>query len=199
MNSIPHYWACILQTISYLEDSRERVQALLSLKRPPVHDARNLQLVYSVERNAGHSGVVLARRAVKLLQLRDRSRFGDALMLLIDPSKMNAKENPKFDYSQALDGCKIIKDPDILAENLLVRGCWNVGIFADAVLRASGGNSLAARYLRAAGVHHGFLQELSSSAGVSISPTIASSPSSSEKVIIFKPKKRKVSSISEAN
>ena len=73
MNSIPHYWASMLRTIYYLEDPRERAQALLNLKRPPVHDARYLQLVYSVERNAGHSGAVLARRAVKNLQLRDRS------------------------------------------------------------------------------------------------------------------------------
>src|ERR1700754_411340 len=68
MNSIPHYWASMLRTIYYLEDPRERAQALLNLKRPPVHDARYLQLVYSVERNAGHSGAVLARRAVKHLQ-----------------------------------------------------------------------------------------------------------------------------------
>jgi hypothetical protein len=119
--------------------------------------------------------------------------------LLIDPCKMKAKENPSFNYSQAFDDGEIIGDSDILAEYLLVCGCWNVGLFADLVLRASGGNSLTCRYLRAACVLHGFLQELSGSTLVSAFPTVTGCSSSSENVITFRPRTPKVSTTSEAN
>ena len=184
-------WPSVLEGISRIRDPRERAKALLALKRPPVTDVHYLQLVYSVELCGDRLGVSVALRALKLLQKRDRSEFGDALVLVVDPSKMGDTANLLFDQSEGLRCCKKIKDPEMLADYLLSNVFWTEESFAEALLYASGGNGIAARLLRAKAIQFGFMQELSSSVISSVCPTLTSGrgPAGPAKKVSFEPKK----------
>jgi hypothetical protein len=208
MNASKSNWPSVLEGIARIRDPRERAKALLGLKRPPVTDVHCLQLVYSVELCGDRLGVSVALRTLKLLQKRDRSEFGDALVLLVDPSKMGDTANLLFDWPEVLRCCKEIKDPEMLADYLLSRVFWTEEPFAEALLYASGGNGIAARLLRAKAVQFGFMHELSSSVISSVCPTLTSGrcPASPAKKVSFEPKeanvkpvKLRLATTSEAN
>jgi hypothetical protein len=194
MNSSKSNWPSFLEGIARIRDPRERAKALLALKRPPVTDVHYLQLVYSVELCGDRLGVSVALRALKLLQKRDRSQFGDALVLLVDPSKMGDTANLLFDGAEVLRGCEKIKDPEMLADYLLSHVFWTEEPFAEALLYASGGNGIAARLLRARAIQFGFMQELSSSVISSVCPTITSgrSPAGPAKKASCEPKEANI-------
>lgn len=190
MNASKSNWPSVLEEIARIRDPRERAKALLSLKRPPVTDVHYLQLVYSVELCGDPVGVSVALRSLKLLQKRDRSEFGDALLLLVDPSKMGGTANLLFDRSEVLRCCEQIKDPEMLADYLLSQAFWTEEPFAEALLYASGGNGIAARLLRAKAIQFGFMQELNGSVISSVCSTLTSgrSPAGPAKKVSFEPK-----------
>jgi hypothetical protein len=190
MNASKSNWPSVLEEIARIRDPRERAKALLRLKRPPVTDVHYLQLVYSVELCGDPVGVSVALRSLKLLQKRDRSEFGDALLLLVDPSKMGGTANLLFDRSEVVRCCEQIKDPEMLADYLLSQAFWTEEPFAEALLYASGGNGIAARLLRAKAIQFGFMQELNGSVISSVCPTLTSgrSPAGPAKKVSFEPK-----------
>jgi hypothetical protein len=191
MNASKPNWPSVLEGIARIRDPRERAKALLALKRPPVTNVHYLQLVYLVALRGDRWGASVARRALKLLQKRDRSEFGDALVLLVDPGKMDNTANLLIDCSEVLRCCKKIQDPEMLADYLLSGGFGAEERFAEAILYASGGNGIAARLLRAQAVQFGFMQELSSSviSSVCLTRTSGRGPAGAAKKVNFEPKK----------